>query len=159
MEACNTTHVPMKSSLRISKVEYEPEINATEYRRTIGCLRYLRHTRPDICYAVGVLSRYTHNLRKSHQTHTTRDGLRSVIGYSDSNRNINVDDGRSTPGHAFYFGSSLITWTPQKQLMVAFSSCETEFMATTEATKQVIWLRELFCEKIILRIDNKSPLL
>ena len=71
MEACNTTHVPMKSSLRISKVEYEPEINATEYRRTIGCLRYLRHTRPDICYAVGVLSRYTHNLRKSHQTHTT----------------------------------------------------------------------------------------
>ena len=88
-----------------------------------------------------------------------RDGLRSVIGYSDSNRNINVDDGRSTPGHAFYFGSSLITWTPQKQLMVAFSSCETEFMATIEATKQVIWLRELFCEKIILRIDNKSPLL
>ena len=36
-------------------------------------------------------------------------------GYSDNSHNIDVDDGRSTSGHIFYLGSSLITWTSQKQ--------------------------------------------
>ncbi|KAL0885862.1 hypothetical protein Bca101_009845 [Brassica carinata] len=33
-----------------------------------------------------------------------RDGSRSVVGYSDSSHNIDLDDGRSTSGHAFYYG-------------------------------------------------------
>ena len=39
MESCNYTHVPMHTSLKISKAEEEPEIDATSYRSTIGCLR------------------------------------------------------------------------------------------------------------------------
>ncbi|XP_013731184.1 secreted RxLR effector protein 161-like [Brassica napus] len=141
MEACNATQIPMEVNLKISKAEDEREIDATEFRRIIGCLRYLFHTRPDLCYAVGVLSRYMHNPRDSHgQTikhilryvkGTTnfglffkRDGPRSVVGYSDNSHNIDLDDVRSTLGHAFYYGSSLITWTSQKQQMVALSSCE-----------------------------------
>ncbi|XP_013679978.2 secreted RxLR effector protein 161-like [Brassica napus] len=141
MEACNATQIPMEANLKISKAEDEREIDATEFRRIIGCLRYLLHTRPDLCYAVGVLSRYMHNPRDSHGQAikhilryvkgTTnyglffkRDGSRSVVGYSDSSHNIDLGDGRSASGHAFYYGSSLITWTSQKQQTVALSSCE-----------------------------------
>ena len=163
MDACNLTHVPMESSLKISKLEEEPEIDAMEYRRTIGCFRYLLHTRPDMAFAVGVLSRYMHSPRETHGKalkhilryvkgstnlglHFKRDGSTRMIGYSDSSHNIDVDDGRSTSGHVFYLGSSPITWTSQKQPTVALSSCEAEFMTATEAAKQAIWLKELMKE-------------
>lgn len=181
MDTCNLTHVPMESNLKISKAEDEQEINATEYRRAICCLRYLVHTRPDLAFSVGVLSRYMQSPRESHgqaMKHvlryvkgTTNMGLffkrnvsRDVIGYSDSSHNIDIDDGRSTSGYMFYLGPSLITWTSQKQPTVALSSCEAEFMAATEAAKQAIWLKELLKEiqsvdeKITLRIDNKSAI-
>ena len=73
MEACNATQVPMEANLKISKAEDEQEIDATEFKRIIKYLRYLLHTRPDMCYVVGVLSRYMDNPRDSwtsHQAHT-----------------------------------------------------------------------------------------
>ncbi|XP_048622596.1 secreted RxLR effector protein 161-like [Brassica napus] len=182
MEACNATQILMEANLKISKAEDEREIGATEFRRIKGCLRYLLHTRSDLCYAVGVLSRYMHNPRDSYGQAikhilryvkgTTNYGMffkidwsRSVVGYSDSSHNIDLDDGRSTSGHAFYYGSSLITWTSQNQQTVALSSCEAEFMAATEAAKQAIWIKELLSEilskegeNVKLRIDNKSAI-
>ncbi|XP_033145205.1 secreted RxLR effector protein 161-like [Brassica rapa] len=74
------------------------------------------------------------------------DVSRSVVGYSDNNHNIDVDDGRSTSAHAFYYGSSLVTWMSQKQQAVVVSSCKAEFMAAIETTKQAIWIKELLCE-------------
>ena len=48
---------------------------------------------------------------------------------------------------------------------MALSSCETEFMAATEAAKQAIWLQELMsevvnevCRRVIIRVDNKSAI-
>jgi len=182
MESCNYTHVPMHTSLKVSKAEEEPEIDATSYRSIIGCLRYLLHTRPDLAFSVGVLSRYMQSPRESHGEAvkhliryikgTTeyglffkRDGTTEITGYSDSSHNIDVDDGRSTTGFMFYLGTSPITWTSCKQPTVALSSCEAEFMAATEAAKQAIWLKELMVEimnkedkKVVLKIDNKSAI-
>lgn len=148
MELCNMTHVFMESTLKISKAEDKPEINVIDYKRIIECLRYLLHKRHDMCYVVGVSSRYMHNPREFHGQaikhiqryvrRTTnfglffkRDVLRSVIGYNDSSHNFDVDDGRSIPGHAFFLGSSLITWTLQKQPTVSLSSCVAEFIVAT----------------------------
>lgn len=46
MEECNATQCPMEPGLKLSKAENEPEVEATNYRRIVGCLRYLLHTRP-----------------------------------------------------------------------------------------------------------------
>ncbi|CAA7037483.1 unnamed protein product [Microthlaspi erraticum] len=58
MKDCNAVHAPMDLGLKLSKGQGERRIDETEYRRNIGCLRYLLHTRPDLAYCVGVLSRY-----------------------------------------------------------------------------------------------------
>lgn len=50
MEECNATQCPMEPGLKLSKAENEPEVEATNYRRIVGCLRYLLHTRPDLSY-------------------------------------------------------------------------------------------------------------
>jgi hypothetical protein len=42
------------------------QIDATEYRKMIGCLRYLLHSRPDLSYSVGVCSRFMEKLTVMH---------------------------------------------------------------------------------------------
>ena len=182
MEGCNATHTPMEFGLKISKAQEEQSINEGDYRRNIGCLRYLLHTRPDLSFSVGLLSRYMHQPKQSHTAAlkqvlrylkgTTSLGLRytrandvKLIGYSDSSHNIDEDDGRSTTGHVFYLNDCPISWCSTKQETVALSSCEAEFMAATEASKQAIWLQELLEEvteqeyqKIVIYIDNKSAI-
>ncbi|KAG7578131.1 Zinc finger CCHC-type [Arabidopsis thaliana x Arabidopsis arenosa] len=182
MNDCNAVKVPMDSGLKLSKAPQEENIDEKEYRRIIGCLRYLLHTRPDLSYCVGVLSRYMQQPKESHGAALkqilrylrgtlalglffTRGEKTKLVGYSDSSHNIDEDDGRSTTGHVFYFENCPITWCTQKQDTVALSSCEAEFMAATEASKQALWLQELLgevtggsCEKVTLLIDNKSAI-
>ncbi|XP_042755619.1 secreted RxLR effector protein 161-like [Lactuca sativa] len=182
MQECNSTQCPMEPGLKLSKAEDEPEVEATYYRKIVGCLRYLLHTRPDLSYSVGVVSRYMQSPRESHARAikqilcylrgTPSFGIvykqsknMSLIGYSDSSHNVDIDDGRSTTGHVFYLCDSPITWCSQKQDTVALSSCEAEFMAATAAACQAVWLRELLAEltgmkkqKVLIRIDNKSAI-
>lgn len=154
MSKCNLAHTPMDSGLKLSKSEEEESIDATMFRKNVGCLRYLLHTRPDLSYCVGVLSRYMQDPKVSHGAAmkqclrylkgTTTLGLKidrsiervpRLIGYSDSSHNVDKDDGKSTSGHIFYHGDSPISWCSQKQDIVALSSCEAEFMAGTEAAR------------------------
>ncbi|KAG7564133.1 Zinc finger CCHC-type [Arabidopsis suecica] len=182
MRECNPVHIPMDSGLKLSKAEKEKSIDEKEFRRNIGCLRYLLHTRPDLSYCVGVLSRYMQDPKESHGAALkqilrylrgtlsyglsfSRGAKQGLIGYSDNSHNVDEDDGKSTTGHIFYLGDCPITWCTKKQDTVALSSCEAEFMAATEAAKQAIWLQDLLgevtgetIERVMLRIDNKSAI-
>ena len=185
LKGCNAVHIPMDAGLKLSKAEEKCGVDESDYRRNIGCLRYLLHTRPDLSYCVGVLSRYMHSPKESHGAalkqvlrylqgtltygltfrRTEETKVTKLIGYSDSSHAIDEDDGRSTAGHVFYIKNSPITWCSQKQETVALSSCEAEFMAATEAAKQAIWLQDLYgeitgrsLERVMVRIDNKSAI-
>lgn len=182
MGTCNLVHLPMDFNIKLSKSPAEKGVDETEYRRNIGCLRYLLHTRPDLSFSVALLSRYMQEPKESHGAAlkqilryirgTTSLGVMfcrssrlEVVGFSDSSHNVDEDDGKSTTGHVFYLDESPITWSSQKQEIFALSSCEAEFMAATEAAKQAIWLQELLgeivgrnSEKVKIKVDNKSAI-
>nr|GEY24413.1 ribonuclease H-like domain, reverse transcriptase, RNA-dependent DNA polymerase [Tanacetum cinerariifolium] len=63
---CNETLIPMDPGTRQTKVTEGTIVNSTEYRSLIGCLRYLLHTRPDLSYSVGLLSRFMQEAREQH---------------------------------------------------------------------------------------------
>ena len=182
MSECNATHIPMEFNVKMSKALKEKNVDEREYRRQIGCLRYLLHTRPDLSYSVGVLSRYMRDPKVSHGAALKqilrylrgtvslgiifgRSKRMELVGYSDSSHNVDEDDGKSTTGHIFYLNDSPISWCSQKQEIVALSSCEAEFMAATEAAKQAVWLQELLgeiigkaCMRVTIKVDNKSAI-
>ena len=88
-----------------------------------------------------------------------------AIGYTDSDLARDMIDRRSASGMPFYLNDNLVTWKSQKQQSMALSSCEMEFVATTSATCQGVWIRRLFGELTgrrsspqVLYVDSKSAL-
>ncbi|XP_013633123.1 PREDICTED: uncharacterized mitochondrial protein AtMg00810-like [Brassica oleracea var. oleracea] len=125
MSLCNLTPVPMELNAKFSKAPNAEKIDEKEYRRSIGCLHYLLHTRPDLFFSVGVLSRYMQDPKASHGAALkqilkylqgtfslgicdSRGRETKLLGYSDSSHNVDIDDGKSTTGHIFYLGESPI---------------------------------------------------
>lgn len=183
MSDCNSTKYPMDPKEVLHKDEMGIPVDATEFKSIIGGLRYLVHTRPDLAYSVSIVSRFMERPTLLHQNAAKRI-LRYVKGtinlgliyirdsqnnilteYSDSDLAGHVDDRKSTGGMAFYLNESLVTWVSQKQRCVALSSCEAEFMATTAAACQAIWLRNLLTQltgkdmgPVTIYVDNKSAI-
>jgi hypothetical protein len=148
MQGCSAVQIPMEARLHLSKVGKGSSVDATLYRSIVGSLRYLIHTRPDITYSVGIVSRFMENPTSEHLAavkhilryvsgtlnlglsyHKEKGKNLRLIGYSDSDLAGDVDDRKSTSGVLFYLGSSLVSWFTQKQKSVALSTCEAEYMA------------------------------
>jgi hypothetical protein len=48
----------MKERLKLSGDSTAEEVDATQYQRLLGSLRYLAHTRSDLAFSVGYVSRF-----------------------------------------------------------------------------------------------------
>lgn len=131
MEDCNAAHIPLDTGLVLSKAPMEQKVDEKEFKRNIGFLRYLLHTRPDHTYSVGLLSRSMHEPKTSHAAAlkqilrflkgTTSHGFTfsrankmELVVFSDISHNIDEDDGMITTGHVFYLNKCPITWCSQK---------------------------------------------
>ncbi|CAH1451344.1 unnamed protein product [Lactuca virosa] len=68
------------------------------------------------------------------------DDLR-VRGYSDDNFQTDRDNFRSQSGWVFTLNGGAVTWKSSKQETVADSTCESEYIAATEASKEAIWVK------------------
>jgi uncharacterized cupredoxin-like copper-binding protein len=124
MEECKPATTPMNQKEKFCKEDEAERVDERLYRSIIGCLMYLTATRPDIMYAVSLLSRYMHCASEIHFQAAKRIlryvkgtldyGIRfsqvksfCLLGYSDSDWAGCVDDMRSTSGYCFTMGSGV----------------------------------------------------
>jgi len=56
MENFKPVSTPVDEKLKVSKDEYDDNVNVTAYKSLIGSLRYLVAIRPYISFGVGILS-------------------------------------------------------------------------------------------------------
>ena len=56
----------MEERLKLTKASTAAKADATLYRSIVGGLRYLVHTRPDIAFAVGYVSRFMEDPKEDH---------------------------------------------------------------------------------------------
>nr|ABB47015.1 retrotransposon protein, putative, unclassified [Oryza sativa Japonica Group] len=180
---CNPALTPMEERLKLSHHSTTEEVDATQYRRLVGSLRYLTHTRPDLAFSVGYVSRFMQRPITEHQQAVKRiihyvagtldhglyyprcPGKVHFVGYSDSDHAGDIDNSKSTSGILFFLSECLVSWQSVKQQVVALSSCEAEYMATSAASTQALWLARLLSDllgrdtgAVELRVDSKSAL-
>ena len=132
------------------------------YQEAVGTLMYaMLGTRPDITYAVQVLSRFSKNPGKSHWEAVKRVfrylkgtcGLELVYGgigeeikgYTDADGNM-AEDRRATSGYAFMINGGAVSWSAKRQEIVTLSTTESEYVGATHAAKEALWLRSLISQ-------------
>ena len=56
------------------------------------------------------------------------------------------DSSRNTTWYVFTVGGTAVSWISRLQRVVALSSAEAEYVALTEASKEMIWLQRFMEE-------------
>ncbi|CAL0313968.1 unnamed protein product [Lupinus luteus] len=186
MSDCNASPTPVEVGNALCRGKSEDKaVDTTHYRQLIGSLRYICNTRPDIAYGVGLVSRYMEDPRQNHLVAAKRVlrylrgsldfGLwfpacqggnpRILHGNTDADWGGDKDDRKSTTGYLFKLSNASISWSSQKQKVVALSSCEAEYIAACLGGCQGLWLKSLiielgvYCsESMVLFVDNKSAI-
>lgn len=153
-----------------------------QYREAVGSLLYLSNkTRPDIAFAVSYASRFLDSPKES-DVETVKRTLRYLKGNSndgiafkregdlkleifcDSDFAGDVTTRKSTSGYVIFLNKGPVTWTSRKQSLVALSSTDAEFIAATEAARELIrltnFLNELIGQDISksIFIDNQGAI-
>jgi hypothetical protein len=184
MEECNLSHTPMENCLKLSKSSSAPLVDATEYRRIVGSLRYLVNTRLDLAYPMGYVSRFMEKPTTEHLLavkrvlryiagtmdigcrYERRDGAAVLVGFSNNDLAGDLDTCKSATSDLFFLGGNLITWQSQKQRVATLFRCEAEYIVATMKACQGIWLGRLLAEfrgedevsPFTLKIDNQSAI-
>jgi hypothetical protein len=121
---------PIEQNHRLSSDAGNP-IDRERYQRLVGRLIYLSHTRPDIAFAVSVVSQFMHSPRTAHMDVVTRilrylkgcpgkgllytkQGNLQVECYTDADWAGSLDDRRSTSGYCAFVGGNLVSWRSKK---------------------------------------------
>lgn len=154
------------------------------YREIVGSLIYLAvGTRPDISFAVSYVSRFLEQPANIHVTAVKRI-LRYLKGTSNygilfSSKNANefkfsiysdadyagcIETRRSTTGYCLFIGTSIVSWCSERQSIVSHSTAETEYIAASQASRELVWLKRLLAEldehlgsnQPVLFVDNES---
>ena len=117
------------------------------YREAVGAFMHLMcATRPDIAFAVGMVSRFMESPQqmhwtavkrifrylqgtKSHGVHFDPSGDLGFECYSDADWAGDVSDRKSTSGFAFKLVGGPISWGSKKQSSVSLSTSEAEYIA------------------------------
>jgi hypothetical protein len=178
---CNPALTLMEERLKLSHDSTTEEVDATQYRHLVGSLRYLAHTRPDLAFSIGYVSRFMQRPTMEHQQAVKRiihyvagtlnhglyyprcPGEAHLVGYNNSDHTGDINTSKSMSGILFFFGKNLISWQSVKQQVVALSSCEAEYIAASTASTQALWLVRLLRDllgrdtgAVELRVNNKS---
>jgi hypothetical protein len=69
-----------------------------------------------------------------------------LVEYCDADWAGDLEDRRSTTRFVFIMGGGTISWSSKRQPIIALSTMEAEYMASTQATKEAIWMTKLMKE-------------
>jgi hypothetical protein len=176
MGDCKPRSIPADPCSHLKKQCSTFETQDYPYREAISSLMFAAIcTRPDISYAVSQVAKYSSKPSYVHWEAVKRifaylkgtisfgisyfrgvkDGV--LLAFSDSDFTGDADDRRSTTGNIFILNGGPVSWRSQKQKCVALSTAESEYIAASMATKEVVWLRRLLME-IGCQQNNSTPL-
>ena len=121
----------MEPNIKLQPAEPEEMVDKGTYQQLVGRLIYLSHTRPDIAFAVSMVSQFMHAQGPEHLEAVFRilrylkgspekgllyknRGHLQVEIYTDADWAGSITDRRSTSGYCTYVGGNLVSWRSKK---------------------------------------------
>ncbi len=165
MKNCNPARTPLPDGYNpiVHDGPIDPARRST-YQMVIGSLLYLTlATRPDISFAVTKLAQHSANPSEEHlqkalyicrylqgtrDYHLEYDGS-SGLGLSafvDADWGSDPNTRRSQTGYVIRLAGGAFSWVSRAQKTIAHSSMEAEYMALSDCSRQVVWIRQLLAE-------------
>ncbi|GJY97734.1 hypothetical protein Tco_0514644, partial [Tanacetum coccineum] len=143
-------HFKLSSALCPQSDADDKYMSKVPYSSVVGSLMYaMVCSRPDLSYALSVVSRYMADPGKKHwkavqwifrylrgtsnvclEFQKAKYGL---VGYVDSDYARDLDKRRSLTGYVFTVGGCAVSWKVSLQATTALSTTEVEYMAISEA--------------------------
>jgi hypothetical protein len=135
------------------------EMSDKPYRSLLGCVMWGQlATRPDLSFAVSLLSRFQSNPGMDHWSallHVlgyiintldygltyTRDSDLSPMAFADADYGGCKDTRRSTSGYVFMMAGGAVSWSSKRQATVALSTVEAEYVAMSRCAQQMVWMQ------------------
>eukprot|EP00253_Pinus_taeda_P013798 PITA_13798 len=135
---CLAAHFKLSTEVCPSNDKEEEEMIIIPYASALGSLMYaMVCTRPDIAYLVGVVNA-------------------DMVG--------DMDTRKSTTSYLYTFAGAAVSWVSRLQRIVALSTTEAEYIAGTEACKEMLWMQRFLGEigikqdKYVLYCDSQSAI-
>nr|GFC04003.1 putative ribonuclease H-like domain-containing protein [Tanacetum cinerariifolium] len=134
------------------------DIDLHLYRSMIGSLMYLTTSRPDIMFAGCACVRHQVTPKECHM-HAIKRIFRylkghpklglwypkelpfDLVSFLDSDYGGATQDRKSTTGGCQFLGRRLISWQCKKQIIMASSTTEAEYVAAASCCRQVLWIQ------------------
>ena len=175
-------HTPLSSSTDYFNDKSPLLDSPTAYQSLVGQLLFVANTgRPDIAYPISVLSRFLKAPRQVHliaaqrimqYLYTTRkhglsyksDRPLNLAIYSDASYGSATDLPMSTGGYITFLADGIVSWKSNKIKSVCQSSTEAEYVAASDALREMAWISNL-CDEIkkplkdkVLYVDNQPAI-
>ena len=78
-----------------------------------------------------------------------------VNGYTDASFQSDKDDFRSQSGYVFCLNGGAVSWKSSKQSTIANSTTEAEYIATSDAAKEAVWIKKFITDlEVVPSITN-----
>lgn len=155
-----TAPTPLEQNHQLGRDKSPLLTDPTPYRRLLGRLIYLSHTRPELSYSIHILAQFMQSPREAHLEAATRvvRFLKGTLGQGvmlssspDLSLTIFCDadwsgcplSRRSLTAFVVMLGNSPVDWQTKKEDVVSHSSAEAEYRAMAGALREVLWLRKL----------------
>ena len=157
---CQPAATPLEQNHKLAISTSPVLTDPNKYRRLMGRLIYLVHTRPELSYSVHVLLQFMKKPRQDHWQAALRvvrfikgslgQGIMlsssadlSLTVFCDSDWSSCPLTRRSLSAFVVMLGDSPISWKTKKQKTVSHSSAEAEYRSMAAALREVKWLRKL----------------
>jgi hypothetical protein len=120
-------------------------------------------TRPNVSYALSVMSRYQVNPDMEHWNTTKNilkylrrtkdifliyggDSKLVVSSYTDTSFQTDRDDMRWQSSYVFILNGGIVSWKSSKQETTTDSTIEAEYIAASEVAKEGFWIKKFLSE-------------
>ncbi|CAA0811089.1 cysteine-rich RLK (RECEPTOR-like protein kinase) 8, partial [Striga hermonthica] len=164
MEESKRGYIPMSHGVSLSKTmspntpEEREWMSHIPYASAIGSIMYaMLCIRPDVAHVLSVTSRYQSNSGEEHwkavkmilkYLRKTKDIFMvyenrelNLEGFTDSGFQSDKDDFNSMSGYLFTLNGAAVSWKSSKQETISDSTTEAEYIAASDAAKEVVWIR------------------